>query len=162
MGDVSTGDGKDKRYKKKYTLQIIEYANQALCETERSMYDVIMNELVSVNKLVEVQDLMLADLVSFDYIRAKRLQVYIKDTGDMISIVTRSGQTVEKVNEASYLLNAVQGQLRQNLKELTLTRKEQVKKRIEGGHFDFAKMMSKEKIIDVEDEDTKQPEDKKE
>ena len=82
VGDVSTGDGKDKRFKRKYSLQIREYANQALTESELNVYKEIFGEIVDKNALVEAQDIMLADLMCFDYLRAKRLQKFLKEKGD--------------------------------------------------------------------------------
>lgn len=154
MGDVATGDGKDKRYKKKYSQQLIEYANQNLSEPEKRVYDTLMQELIVNHGIDSAEDMMLLDLVCFDFLRIKRLQSYVKDTGDIQTITTRKGEQFSKVNEASYLINAVQSQFRQNMKELQLTRKERIKRNIVRGDFDITKMIEEGKVVDAEVSET--------
>ena len=69
--------------------------------------------------------------------------------GDVVRIKLRNGQTITKAHEASYLLNAIETQFRNTMKELMLTRKENVKKQIGLGEKDFTAFLSKD-IVDAE------------
>ena len=132
---MSNADGKDTkrvgRWKdKEYSKQIMEYVNQSLRSDEKTVYDVLFKELAEKFNIVEVNEIMLLDLAVNDYIRVKRLHHKLKDTTDIIEIKTRTGQTVPKAHEAGYLLNSVETQFRQNMKELMLTPKSRIQKTI--------------------------------
>ena len=151
MGDVSTADNeKLGRNKRKYSVQLREYANKALNDDELKIYQLLFEEIRERNNIVNSEDIMMLDLAVFDFIRAKRLHNHIRKTGDMIEFKTDRG-TFVKANEASYLLNAIESQFRQNMKELLLTRKEGIKKMLLTGDKDFANWI-KADIIDVKTE----------
>ena len=135
-------DFKDKRYNKLYSKQLIEYANQNLREDELRIYNTLFNELKDKNKLESANELMMLDIVVYDFLRVKRIQSILMKEGDVIQIKLRNGQTITKAHEASYLLNAIENQLRNNMKEMMLTRKEIVKKQIGLGTKDFATLLS--------------------
>lgn len=154
MGDVSTGDNpKLKTNTRKYSVQIREYANVSLTEPELNTYLALYDEIRDKHHMTSPEDLMMLDLVCFDFIRIKRLHNWIREWGDVVNIETKSGNQYTKANEASYLLNAVQSQFRQNMKELLLTRKETTKKAIATGDIDFANWINAKMVEGkVEDE----------
>lgn len=159
MGDVSTGDGKDKRYNKKYSLILREYANNALSEPELRVYKEFFVEIQETHQLFGAADIILLDSVCFDFLRIKRLHKYIRDKGDFLEseFKRKDGSTYSKVraNEANYLLNAVETQMRQNMKELMLTRKEITKKAMSMGDKDLAGWLAKPidaEVVGEEDE----------
>ena len=122
---------KPSRWKEKvYSKQIIEYTNQSLRPDEKNVYDVIFNALVERYDLTEPNEIMLLDLAVNDFIRVKRLHLILKDESDIIDIKTRTGQVVRKAHEAGYLINAVETQFRQSMKELLLTPKSRIQKTI--------------------------------
>lgn len=116
--------------KTEYALKLAEYANQDILPHEKGVYDAFYNAIIEKYDFTNPEDLMLIDLACYDFIRIKRLQKMIMKDGDVIKVVNRLGATLSKANEASYLLNAVQVQFRQTMKELTLTRKEKARKEI--------------------------------
>ena len=115
---------------KVYTKQIIEYVKQSLRPDEKNAYDVIFNALADQFEIKDPNELMILDLAVNDYLSVKRLHLLLKDQSDIVNIKTRSGQVVRKAHEAGYLINAIEGQFRQNMKELLLTPKERIKKTI--------------------------------
>lgn len=140
---------------KQYSKQLIEYTNQTLREDEKRVYDEFFNALVEKYKLDRPNDLMLVDTLCFDFIRIKRIQMRIAQDGDFQTFVTRSGTKITKASDASYLLNAVESQFRQTMKELMLTRKEETKKQLGLGGKDFSTFISE--IVDADyvlEEDT--------
>ena len=155
--DVSLGTGKDKRYSRPYSNMLLDYANQSLNEPELKVYNAFFNEIREKEHLLDAQDLMLLDMVCFDFVRIKRLHGFIKEMGDMIEkkFITKDGKEVTnwKANEASYLLNAVESQCRQNMKELLITKKEATKKAISMGEKDIAMWLAKPVEGETEDGD---------
>lgn len=128
-----TGRWKDKVY----TKQIIEYVDQSLRSDEKNVYQVLFDALVEKYDLKEPNEIMLLDLAVYDYIRIKRLHFLLKDESDIIDIKTRMGQTVRKAHEAGYLINAIETQFRQTMKELLLTPKSRIQKTIGQEPKDF-------------------------
>lgn len=150
-----------RRWKQKvYSKHLVEYVSQLLKPEEKIVFDSFFNGIVEEHKFETAADLMLLDTMCFDFIRIKRLQRDIAENGDTFTFVSRTGIEVVKVRESSYLLNAIESQFRSNLKELMLTRKEQVKKTIGTGGKDFANWLSTE-VVDVEEvkDDGKVPSD---
>ncbi len=141
---------KDKRYRKVYSKSLVEYANQSLRPDELNIYKILFDEIRDRNKLEKAEDLMLLDMVIYDFIRIKRMQKIIMKEGDVVEIKLRSGQTITKVHEASYLINAIETQIRGNMRELMLTRKEVTNKQIGLGQKDFATLLA-ENTIEVKD-----------
>ena len=132
-----------------YSQALVEYANQSLREDELRLYNILFNELKESNKLEKAEDLMMLDMIVYDWLRIKRIQSLLMKEGDTIVIKLRNGQTITKVHEASYLLNAIETQLRNNMRETMLTRKEVVKKQIGLGQQDFASFLAA-KTIDAD------------
>jgi hypothetical protein len=151
MGDVSTGNSVvAPQYTKQYSMQLLEYANVSLNDAEYNTYKLFFNTIKDENGLTSVQDLMMLDMVVYDFIRAKRLQQHLHKHGDVITKTNDKGEVIfSKPNEAGQLLNAVESQLRQNMKELLITKKEALKKAIAIGDGDFANWLNA-KVIDVE------------
>ena len=139
----------DKRFNRTYSQQVVEYANQSLRADELNLYNILFNEIKDKQKLDKAEDLMLLDMIVYDWLRIKRIQSLLMKEGDTVIIRLRSGQTITKVHEASYLLNAIEVQIRNNMKELMLTRKEVVKKQIGLGQKDFATFLS-ENAVDAD------------
>ena len=132
-----------------YTQALVEYANQSLREDELRLYNIMFGEMRDLHKLEKPEELMMLDMVVYDWLRIKRIQSLLMKEGDTIILKLRNGQNITKVHEASYLLNAIETQLRNNMKELMLTRKEVVKKQIGLGQQDFASFLAT-KPIDAE------------
>ena len=132
-----------------YSQALVEYANQNLREDELRLYNVLFKEMQEKNKLEKAEDLIMLDMIVYDWLRIKRIQSILMKEGDTIVVTLRNGQTITKVHEASYLLNAIEVQLRNNMKELMLTRKEVVKKQIGLNQQDFTSFLAKN-TIDVE------------
>jgi hypothetical protein len=153
MGDVSTADGKDKRFKRNYSLAIREFANKSLNEKEMAVYNLLFEKISKDNSLERPQEMMLLDLALFDFIRSKRLQGYIKKHGDVFILKDRNGKKYVKASEASYLLNAVESQFRQNMKELVLTKKEEVKASFLSGEKDLTSFLTIDANVVEVDED---------
>ena len=148
--DEERSKGKPPRFQSKvYSQQLVEYANQNLRPDELNIYKALFNEIKDNNKIEDAEHLMMLDLVVYDFIRVKRIQKLIMKEGDVVSIKLRSGQTISKAHEASYLLNAIETQIRGNMKELMLTRKEVIKKQIGLGQKDFASLLA-ENTIDAD------------
>ena len=121
--------GAPKRWQKKeYSLDLLDKVNVPVKEGEKPLYKALITDLIKNNSLVAAQDIMLVHNSVFNFLRIRRIQQIIIDEGDIIDIFTKSGQKIRKAHEASYLLNSVETQLRQDLKELMLTRKEKTKK----------------------------------
>ena len=117
------------RWKPKvYSRQLMEYANQSLRDDEKNLYKTLFDEIKTSNGIEKVEHLMMLDTTIYDFIRIKRIHNIIMREGDVVRLKLRGGQVITKAHEASYLLNAVQTQFRNNMKELMLTKKEIVKK----------------------------------
>ena len=141
---------KTSRWKEKvYSKQLVEYANQCLRDDEKRIYHTLFNEIRESNKIETAEEFMMLDVAVYDFIRIKRIQSIIMEEGDVVHYKTRTGQTVTKAHEASYLLNAIETQFRNTMKELMLTRKEIVKKNIGLGTKDFATFLS-EDVVDAD------------
>ena len=152
-------DGRPKRLQPKvYSQALVEYANQSLREDELRLYNIMFGEMRELHKLEKPEELIMLDMIVYDWLRIKRIQSLLMKEGDVIQLKLRSGQIITKAHEASYLLNAIEVQIRNNMKELMLTRKEVIKKQIGLGQKDFATFLS-ENTIDadyrVDDNDTK-------
>jgi len=150
-----TGDnGKTIRWKEKvFSEQLIVYANNSLSESEKKLYDALIDDIASSSKIEKAEHIMLLDSAIFDYLRIKRLQTLIAKEGDVVQFQLKSGRTITKANEASYLLNAITTQFRSSMKELMLTRKEVTKKEIGLGVKDFASFLSENSVdADFKDE----------
>ena len=129
-----------------YTQALVEYANQSLREDELRLYNILFEEIRDKQKLEKAEELMMLDMVVYDWLRIKRIQSLLMKEGDTIIIKLRNGQNITKVHEASYLLNAIETQVRNNMRELMLTRKEVVKKQIGLGQQDFASFLASKPI----------------
>ena len=141
---------KPERWKEKvYSKQLVEYANTSLREDELNVYKVIFNSIQEEHKLEKPEELIMLDLVVYDFIRIKRIQQLLMKEGDVVQLKLRSGQMLTKAHEASYLLNAIEVQMRNNMKELMLTKKEIVKKQIGLGTGDFASFLAA-KTVDAD------------
>ena len=125
-----------------YSKQLVEYANMTIRPEEKGVYNAFFDDLVDRFKLDRPNDMMLLDIACFDFLRIKRLQKIVADEGDMVNYELRSGKVIKKGHDASYLLNAVQGQFRQTMKELLLTKKEEVKKSIGKDGSDFSSVVA--------------------
>jgi len=106
------------------------------------VYRTFFDALVDKFDLTDPNDLMMLDTACYDFLRMKRLQGLIMKQGDTVVVTSRSGMKYTKTNEASYLLNAVESQFRQTMKELQLTRKEQASKKLGLDAKDFSSFMS--------------------
>jgi hypothetical protein len=156
MGDVTTGDSElAKRNTHIYSLQLREYANQMLSPAELNVYVVLFDNIRQSHNLSKPEDLMMLDIAVFDFMRIKRLHKNIQEHGDMSEMQTRGGQTYQKASEANYLLNAVESQFRQNMKELLLTQKEQTKKALMLGEKDLASWLNS-RVVDVPADEVEQ------
>ena len=94
---------------------------------EKEQYDNIISTLIEEYNLGNPRDLMLLDITVKDFLRIQRIHKVLTDEGDFITVQYKNYET-RKAHEAGFLLNAVETQLRNNLKELGLTRKEHDKK----------------------------------
>ncbi len=135
-----------------YTKQILEYVEHSLRPDEKNVYKVFFESLAEEFNLKGTNELMLLDLAVTDYIRVKRLHLILKDESDIITIKTRQGQNVRKVHEAGYMINAIESQFRQNMKELLLTPRERIKKTIGEQPKDFTEALGVVIDADFEDE----------
>jgi len=141
LGDP-TNPNKRKWMNRVYNKDMILYSNQDMSTSEQNIYQSLFDEITIKNKLEKAEDLMMLDNALFDYLRIKRLQRMILKEGDFIVYKLRSGRVVKKAHEASYLLTAIETQFRNTMKELLLTRKEVVKKKIGMDSKDFASFLS--------------------
>ena len=151
--EVTQEDRDNASYRHKprlYTQALVEYANQSLREDELRLYNIMFGEMRDLHKLEKPEELMMLDMVVYDWLRIKRIQSLLMKEGDTIVLTLRSGQKITKVHEASYLLNAIETQIRNNMRELMLTRKEVVKKQIGLGQQDFASFLAKPIDADYE------------
>ena len=146
----NVNQNKKGRWKEKvYSKQLVEYANQSLREDEKQIYNTMFNEIREEHHIDKVEDFMLLDTAIYDFIRIKRIQSIIMKEGDVVHYKSRSGQLITKAHEASYLLNSIETQFRNTMKELMLTRKEVVKKQIGLGEKDFTSFLSDD-VVDAE------------
>jgi len=104
----------------------MEYTNNIITSDEKKFYDAFYNSIQEKYDLKQPNDIILLDQICYDFLRIKRLQKKIEKEGDVIDVITKFG-VIQKPNEASKLMSNIQIQLRQNMKELMLTKKEQIK-----------------------------------
>lgn len=147
--DIKENNKKGRWKSKVYSKQLVEYANQNIREDERNMFKTLFEEIVDSHRLESAEDIMMLDNAIFDFIRIKRLQTVLMKEGDFINITLRSGQVIKKPHEANYLLNAVETQFRNTMKEMMLTRREVTKKQIGLAPKDFAAFI-KDGAVDAE------------
>lgn len=163
MGDVSTGDNDAKglkKYKKKYPLQLRAYANKSLTPDEFNVYTELFDTLKDSNGLRRPDELMMLDIAIFDFLRIKRLHGFIRENGMMTEFEAKNGKKITKASDASYLLNAIESQFRQNMKELLLTPKEKTKKALLMGEKDLANWFNAGgKVVNATMEDKETDED---
>lgn len=133
---------KDKRFTKKYAKELIEFVNNVISEDERGLYKELVKSIVEENCLDKPQDLLLLDTAVYDFLRLKRVQRVLLEEGDVTVNVSKSGNRYVSVNKAGYLLNAIESQLRQTLRELGLSRKERMRQELGVDKKDFASFMS--------------------
>ncbi len=158
--NLPSNPNKKGRWKDKiYSKQIMAYVDQSLRPDEKNVYKVMFDALADRFDIKEPNELMLLDLAVNDYIRIKRLHLILKDESDIVTIKTRMGQEVRKVHEAGYLINAVESQFRQNMKELLLTPRESLKKTIGEQPKDFTDAIGR--IVDGDYTEVKQDGDRK-
>jgi len=152
---VYTGKPKKgkKRQLRQFSKQIQEYANHGLNDMEQRVYREIFSVIAEEQNIESAHDKMLLHNMVMNFIRGGRLQMFLQQHPEVLTWEDQSGQTRYKVNEASYLLNAVQSQFRQDMKELLLTRKEAIKKRVFEGNQDFARWINTKEVVDVENDE---------
>ena len=93
--DKTTLNGKESGKKgrwadKTYSKQLIAYIDQNCGEHEVAVYNAFFKEISEYNEINNPQDVMLLDLIVFDFIRLKRLQKVIKDEGDVVKFTLRN------------------------------------------------------------------------
>jgi len=140
---------------RKYTQQLIEYANQSIQPHELGIFKTLFEELSNRYSLVEANDLMLLDIVCYDFLRIKRLQSALAKEGDVIKMKLKDGREYRKINEASGLINSIEVQLRGNMKELMLTKREIMKKGLGVDAKDFSSYLGDIKDAEYKVEDGK-------
>ena len=140
----------NKTYKKEYSKELIEFVNnKVMSEGEKKVYDEISRVIIEENKLSKPQDLLMLDIAIYDYLRIKRIQGFIYTDGDRTRVTLPNGVSFTKINEASYLLNAVEVQFRNMMKDIGLARSDRIKKKLTQESQDFASFMSSP-IVDAE------------
>jgi len=139
-----------KAHKKLYEKQLIEYVNQVVRPDEQRIYKELFSVVVKENNLTKPQDLLMLDIAIYDFLRIKRVQSVLMKEGDVKIITSKSGIKFTKANEAGYLLNSIETQFRNMLKELGLTNKERVKQKLGVDAKDFASFMSETVEVDAE------------
>ena len=102
----------DKRYKKKYTRQLIEYVNQSIRPDEQNIYKELVKVIAEENRLTKPQDILMLDVAIYDFLRIKRLQTMIMKDGEVTVTTSKAGNKYTKVNPAGQLLNSVETQFR--------------------------------------------------
>lgn len=140
----------DKRYTRKYEKQLIEYVNRNISPEEQGVYKAIAQALIEDNKLDKAQDLLMLDIMIFDFLRIKRVQNLIREHGDANIITGKKGTQYVKVNDANHLLNSITTQFRNYMKDMGLSRGERIKTKLGIETQDFASFMSE--AIEVEAE----------
>lgn len=145
----------DGRFTRKYAKQLVEYANQITRPDERKVYFAIINALIEENDLDKPQDFIQVDMLAFDILRSKRIQKILMEKGEVQVSTSKSGRVYMNSQKAGYLLNAIENQIRKNMKDLGLTRKERLKRELGVDKKDFSSFMSEPVEVDaiVEDGD---------
>lgn len=148
-----------KRKERVYSKELMETVNKTdLKEEEKNAYNLMFNKIIEDTGLYKPADLMMLDVLCFDYIRIRRIQKMIATGGDTFKVTTKYG-SYDKVREVSYLLNAINSSFRTSMKELMLSRKERTKKEIGKDSKDFANWLA-DNAIEVEVSDSGTSEDK--
>ena len=142
---------KDKRFSKTYSKQLIEYVNQVVRPDEQNIYKELASVIARENNITKPQDMLMLDIAIYDFLRIKRIQSILMKEGDIKTFTSKSGKTYTKANDAGYLLNAVETQFRNMLKEMGITGKESIKQKLGLETQDFATFMSEPTIVDAEE-----------
>ena len=142
-----------------FSKQLMGYAEKCLSPDEANIYKQMMTSISGQFNIDDVHELMMLDLAVHDFLRAKRMQEWIQEKGDIVTIPTKFGN-VDKTNEAHYLMNAIESQFRQNMKELLLTRKEDATRKLGAEDKDFSTVMAGIKSISVKEADIVEKEEK--
>jgi len=151
----------DKRFTKTYSKELVKHINSSVIPEELNLYQELYNAVKDANNLHKPQDLMMLDMAIFDYLRVKKVQKVLRDEGVTVTIMSRSGQPYTKSHEANYLLNSIETQFRNLMKEIGITGKEQFKQKLGVEAQDFSSYISST-VVDAEVvEDDKVPKQKK-
>ena len=147
----------------KYSKQIVAYAESTLLADELGVYKELMGQLSTKYNIHAPHELMMLDIAVKDFIRVQRMYQIIAKQGDMRVTPTKFGET-SRPHEAHYLLNAIESQFRQNMKELLLTRREDIKQKLGIDKKDFSTFMAgvKEITVDEAEREEKKEQTKKE
>lgn len=133
----------------KYTEQLKEYVTHTLTEPEQQIYKTFFNEIKEKNQLQDAEDLMMLDIVVHNFIRIKRLQILVHAEGESFQYVMKNGEAARKVHDHAHLLNAIETQFRNSLKELGMSRKEKKKGFVEKANKDFSSIFADKEVIEV-------------
>jgi len=117
--------------KKSYELSIKGFTDEtALTPMEKMEYDNFIKKHLVDENLTHATDIVQLNLCAFNYIRLLRLSKIIVRDGDVSNITKHDGSSFTTANPASGLFSNIQSQLRADLVQLGMTRKERVKKEI--------------------------------
>ena len=150
----------NKAFRKAYSIDLLREMDVNYSGKEKQLKDAFFIELKERYKITSPAHIMLLDTACHDFIRIKRLQKVLIKHGDVGIVTSRMGNDYVKANEASYLLNAVETQFRSNLRELLMTKKEEIKTVLSIDRKDFSSWLS-ENIVEVEVGDEKHESDEK-
>ena len=134
---------------KEYSLELVRYVNSAVMPEERDIFKELYDAVKEANHITNPSDLLMLDMAIFDYLRAKRVQKVLSTEGVTITFTSKSGKTYTKAHEANYLLNSIETQFRNLMKEIGVSGKERFKKQLGVEAQDFSNFMS-ETVVDAE------------
>lgn len=141
--------GVPRKKERQYSKEIIEYATKDLETKEKEVYMTIFSDISTRHGIESAEDSMLLHRVVMSFMRTIKLDQFLEQYPLMLEYDQQDGSKRYKANEAAYLLNSIEMSMRATMKELSLTRKETVKKKIMEGSQDFAKWLNaKEVVID--------------
>jgi len=140
---------KNKTFTKVYSKELVNFVNSAVSAEDLDIYKELYKSVAEANNLSKPQDLMMLDMAIFDYLRIKKVQKVLMEEGITISVMSRSGVSFTKTHEANYLLNSIETQFRNLMKEIGITGKEQYKQKMGAETKDFSTFLSAN-IIDAE------------
>lgn len=147
------GFGKDKR---KYHPLMVKLVQQEFSADERSLYNELYSGVQDRYGLERTEELMLLHNLCFNQVRALRLQRYVLENGEL-STNAKTGKTT--ASDVGYLLNAVESQLRNDLKELAISPKERLAHRVMGKDSKqmshFTELIAEYSVDDDEGDKTK-------
>ena len=138
--------------KRDYNAQLMEYTNHTLTDPEKGIYDTFFNTIKERNNIIEPQELMMLDIAVHHFIRIKRLQILINKEGESYFVVMSKGVKARKVADHAYLLNAIETQFRNYMKEMSLSRKENIRRQVGKAAQDFTKFLSEAKTVELEED----------